>query len=123
MSNIVPRDKPTECRKCPFCDRYTYDCRLQRESDEKSFEEQMRECPLTAGFEPRPRGRWVAVDSYSAFGGDVATWGAHGNPTAFWYCSFCREQNYVGEDGESLLTDFCPHCGADMREEEQDENT
>ena len=64
--------------------------------------------------QPRPRGRWVAVDSYSAFGGDMATWGAHGNPTAFWYCSFCREQNYVGEDGEPLLTDFCPHCGAEM---------
>ena len=22
-----------------------------------------------------------------------------------------------GEDGQDLLTDFCPHCGADMREE------
>lgn len=69
--------------------------------------------------QPRLRGRWVAVDSYSAFGGDMATWYAHGNPTAFWYCSFCREQNYIGEDGEPLLTDFCPCCGADMREEEE----
>lgn len=45
MSYIVPRDKPTECRRCPFCDRYTYDCRLQRVQYE-SFEEQIRTCPL-----------------------------------------------------------------------------
>lgn len=46
MAYIVPRDRPAECRKCPFCDRYTYDCRLQRESYE-SFEEQIAGCPLT----------------------------------------------------------------------------
>lgn len=45
MSYIVPKEKPTGCRKCPFCDRYTYDCRLQRALYE-SFEEQIRECPL-----------------------------------------------------------------------------
>lgn len=48
MSYIVPRDKPTECRRCLFCDRYTYDCRLQRESGEKSFEEQFQACPLVS---------------------------------------------------------------------------
>ena len=47
MSYIVPMDKPTECRRCPFCDPYGYDCRLQRESDEKSFQEQIAGCPLT----------------------------------------------------------------------------
>lgn len=46
MSYIVPRDKPTECRRCPFCHGRTYDCRLQRESDEKSFDDQFRTCPL-----------------------------------------------------------------------------
>lgn len=47
MSYIVPMDKPTECRRCPFCDPYGYDCRLQRDSDKKSFDEQIRDCPLT----------------------------------------------------------------------------
>lgn len=47
MSYIVPRDKPTECRRCPFCDQYTYDCRLQRVQYE-SFEEQIQTCPLVA---------------------------------------------------------------------------
>lgn len=47
MSYIVPRDRPAECRKCPFCDRYTYDCRLQRVQYE-SFEEQIAGCPLVS---------------------------------------------------------------------------
>ena len=68
----------------------------------------------------RKKGRWIPVDSYSAFGGDEATWIAHGNPVAFYYCSECKEEAYAGEDGEPLLTDYCPNCGADMRGE-QDE--
>ena len=63
----------------------------------------------------RKKGRWIPVDSYSAFGGDEATWMAHGNPVAFYYCSECKEQAYAGEDGDSLLTDYCPNCGAKMR--------
>lgn len=68
----------------------------------------------------RKKGEWIPVDSYSAFGGDDATWMAHGNPVAFYYCSECKEQAYAGEDGESLLTDYCPNCGADMRGEQDD---
>lgn len=68
----------------------------------------------------RKKGRWIPVDSYSAFGGDEATWIAHGNPVAFYYCSECKEEAYAGEDGEPLLTDYCPNCGAYMRGE-QDE--
>lgn len=47
MSYIVPRDKPTECRKCPFCHGRTYDCRLQKVRYE-SFEEQIQTCPLVS---------------------------------------------------------------------------
>ena len=65
------------------------------------------------------KGKWIPVDSYSAFGGDGATWMAHGNPVAFYYCSECKEQAYAGEDGESLITEYCPNCGADMRGEEE----
>ena len=66
----------------------------------------------------RKKGRWIPVDSHSAFGGDEATWMAHGNPVAFYYCSECKEEAYAGEDGEPLLTDYCPNCGADMRGEQ-----
>lgn len=69
----------------------------------------------------RKKGKWIPVDSFSAFGGDESMWMAHENPVAFYYCSNCKEQAYAGEDGQSLITDFCPSCGADMRGE-QDEN-
>lgn len=48
MAYIVPRDKPTECHGCPFCDIYTYDCRLQRVQYE-TFDEQIHACPLIDG--------------------------------------------------------------------------
>lgn len=63
------------------------------------------------------KGKWIPVDSFSAFGGDEELWMAHGNPVAFYYCSNCKEQAYAGEDGQSLITDFCPNCGADLRGE------
>lgn len=62
----------------------------------------------------RKKGRWIPVDSFSAFGGDEETWMAHGNPVAFHYCSECKVQAHVNEFGEELLTSFCPHCGAEM---------
>ena len=71
-------------------------------------------------IEERKTGKWIPVDSYSAFGGDEVMWEAHGNPIAFYYCSECKEHAYAGEDGESLLTTYCPHCGARMVQEGED---
>lgn len=67
----------------------------------------------------KPQGEWVAVDSYSAFGGSEETWLAHGNPIAMYYCSNCKNQAYANDMGEDILSNFCPHCGADMRGEIQ----
>lgn len=65
---------------------------------------------------PKQRiGKWIPVDSYTAYGGDEVTWMAHGNPVAFYYCSECKEHAYAGEDGEDILSKFCPHCGAKMK--------
>ena len=80
----------------------------------------MTELMLLPPAQPK-RGRWIPVDAFTAFGGDEATWMANGNPTAFHYCSVCKGQAYAGEDGESLLTDFCPNCGADMRGDKDDQ--
>ena len=63
----------------------------------------------------RPQGEWIAVSSYDAFGGSEELWNAHGNPTAFHYCSKCKAQSYVNEFGEELLTDYCPNCGCRMK--------
>ena len=62
----------------------------------------------------RKTGRWISVDSYTAFGGDEMTWLAHGNPIAYHYCSECKNHAYALEDGEDLLSDFCPNCGSPM---------
>lgn len=68
--------------------------------------------------QPEPKtGHWIPVDSYTAFGGDEITWIAHGNPIAYHYCSECKNQAYALEDGEDLLSDFCPSCGAKMLKE------
>ena len=63
----------------------------------------------------RPQGEWIAVSAFDAFGGDEATWMAHGDPTAFHYCSECKEQTLIDEFGEEILSNFCPHCGAPMK--------
>jgi len=68
-------------------------------------------------LEEEEEGSWIPVDSYSAFGGDEATWEAHGNPIAYHYCSKCKNQVNVNEFGEELLTDYCPYCGARMKGE------
>lgn len=68
----------------------------------------------------RPKGRWIAVDSFDAFGGDEATWMAHGNPIAFHYCSECGEHAYVDEFGEEILSNYCSDCGAKMSVSDDD---
>ena len=63
----------------------------------------------------RPQGEWIAVSSYDAFGGDEATWMAHGNPIAFHYCSECKEQTRIDGFGEEILSNYCPNCGCRMK--------
>ena len=70
----------------------------------------------------RAKGNWIPVDSYSAFGGDEATWMANGNPIAYYYCSNCKQQARADEEGKDILSNFCPDCGADMRTKETDCN-
>lgn len=89
---------------------YSYDMALDQAEDA------IKQLPPVQS--ERKRGKWIPVDSYSAFGGDETTWMAHGNPVAFYYCSECKQQTYAGEDGESLITDYCPNCGVDMRGEQ-----
>lgn len=101
--------RPVYTHEIPFLD--------VKEKSEDDFFKLCREKPTIS---PR-KGKWIPVDSYSAFGGDEATWVAHGNPVAFYYCSECKEQTYAGEDGESLITDYCPNCGCRMEEGDSDE--
>lgn len=65
-------------------------------------------------------GQWIAVSAFDACGGDEEAWMAHGNPIAYHYCSECKNETYLNEEGKEILSDYCPFCGADMREEVED---
>lgn len=119
MKDLIDRQAAIRRYCGEHCGCEPQDCgltMLQDGSGDCDFVRFLKEEPSA---EPeRKKGHWVPVDSLSAFGGDESAWISRGNPIAFYYCSECKEQAYAGEDGESLLTDFCPDCGADMRGEE-----
>ena len=60
----------------------------------KRYTEELERIP-PADVRPMVRGRWIPFTSEAA--GDI------------WYCSAC-------DIGFAHRTDFCPNCGADMRE-------
>lgn len=52
-------------------------------------------------IESRPKGEWIKNE----FG-----W--------YFHCSVCKENNLLHTDEANALSNYCPHCGADMRGEE-----
>lgn len=57
----------------------------------------------------RPRGKWIYFQ-YDA------------NPQiGNWHCSECRQIAPVDYFGHSIKSKYCPNCGAEMREEANDE--
>ena len=65
MSYIVPRDKPQECRKCPYINLYN-DCRLIWGSERiRTVEEQYQHCPLIEV--PTPHGRLIDADEFKGY--------------------------------------------------------
>lgn len=63
----------------------------------------------------RPKGRWIETTKLFL----------NGQEAKFGTCSSCYESWFLGEDEDYLfeeiseMWDFCPNCGADMRESEQ----
>lgn len=106
-------DMPKMCGDCPLSDPAMY-CHLLGLSI-AALNAKRDDCPL----KEVKRGKWIPVRSYEAFGGDKIMWEIRGNPVAFYYCSECRNDAYAGEDGESLLTKYCPECGAKMEVEHE----
>lgn len=80
------------------------------------------DCPLP-DVEPVKHGRWIAVSFFDACGGDEEAWMTRGNPTAYHYCSECKNESYVNEEGKEILSDYCPFCGADMRDRGTDNDS
>lgn len=68
-----------------------------------AFWEDIRKMPTV---EARPQGKWIGIE-YDGY--------ANGAPVYDVYeCSICKEEHYGEFD---TLTNFCPECGADMRQE------
>ena len=68
------------------------------------YEEQEQPEPFTS--------KWIPIGMADAVGGESAMWG---DKIAYHVCEKCWKQA-LERDGEEVLSDFCPNCGADMRE-------
>lgn len=62
------------------------------------------------------KAKWLPIGIADAVGGESAMWG---DEMAYHACDNCWQQA-LEKDGEEVLSDFCPHCGADMRGEDNE---
>lgn len=63
----------------------------------------------------RIKAKWLPIGIADAVGGESAMWG---DEIAYHVCDNCWQQA-LEKDGEEVLSNFCPHCGADMRGEQE----
>ena len=102
----IDMEKPDHCLRCPM--RGVDDeCVLIRGSENFfGWEEQYANCPLQEVEPERKKGKWQLCGNHHL-------------------CSECDEWALsVWDDNEDeevdVLTNFCPNCGCDMREGEQE---
>ena len=69
---------------------------------------------------PVRHGRWIAHTMSEMTGYDPALSGD--DPVCSYSCSVCGEDCYVSDTGDDILSNFCPECGADMREIQREDN-
>lgn len=62
----------------------------------------------------RKKGKWIKIPEFC--GDDVS-----GFIDNHFSCSECKKEAEINSWGFYILSDFCPHCGADMREEKIDD--
>lgn len=95
----IDMEKPNHCLHCPMCNGND-DCVLIQEIDTSwDWEEQYANCPLQEVEPERKKGKWIPRKS--VFGG---------LDEKVYTCNKCGYN--IGFHTEN----FCPHCGADMRE-------
>lgn len=77
----------------------------------QDYEEQAIDEVLDAAKQPeRIKARWLPVGMADAVGGESAMWG---DEMAYHACDNCWQQA-LEKDGEEVLSNFCPFCGAEM---------
>lgn len=57
-------------------------------------------------------GEWVPVGAVDVLGGESALWRTN---IAYHKCSKCHNQALCDENGNEVLTDFCPFCGKKLK--------
>lgn len=85
---------------------------------EHTYPSEPKEIPFTmwiVGFlkkysADRPKGKWIKIPEFH--GDDVS-----GFIDNHFSCSECKKEAAINPWGFYILSDFCPNCGADMREE------
>lgn len=63
----------------------------------------------TINPEPRKKGKWIKIPEFC--GDDVS-----GFIDNHFSCSECKKEAEINSWGFYILSNFCPNCGADMRE-------
>lgn len=63
----------------------------------------------TIKLEPRKKGKWIKIPEFC--GDDVS-----GFIDNHFSCSECKKEAEINSWGFYILSNFCPNCGADMRE-------
>lgn len=85
---------------------------------------EIREWVRNQDDEPIQKGYWKPIMMSEATDWDLSLTGGY-DEVCEYVCSCCGESNnIVDEFGEYTLSNFCPNCGADLREEtfEEDES-
>lgn len=62
--------------------------------------------------EPVKHGMWLPLTMSEATGYDPTLYGD--DPVMTHYCSYCSTECYADENGEDILSAYCPRCGAKM---------
>ena len=62
----------------------------------------------------REKGYWKPITMSETTGWDLSLTGGYDEILEY-RCSKCGEATYIDEFGDFVLSDSCPHCGADLR--------
>lgn len=68
--------------------------------------------------EPVKHGMWLPLTMSEATGYDPTLSGD--DPVMTHYCSYCSTECYADENGEDILSVYCPRCGAKMDERSEE---
>ena len=109
MDNLISRKQTIDAWKEDF-KGFVNSLDMPRD-DYKGIMEYINELP--SAQPERKKGKWIKIPEF--LGDDVS-----GFVDNHFSCSECKKEAEINPWGFYVLSDFCPNCGADMREGEQE---